>query len=415
MDKQPNYRSTMAACCLGMLVMAAAANLTPILFIPLREQFGLSFAELGSLVLINFLTQVTCDFAFSKAIDKHGFRPFVVTAQALCFAGFLLFAFVPVLFKGNTFLGFAIATVIFSGSAGLCELLLSPIIDALPLGNKNTVMAFLHSFYAWGSVAVILITTVFLYVCGRDNWQWIVLAWMVVPVVTGVLFCKVPLRNKASEMQVMRIRALVREPIFLLAFFAIALGGAAEVTMSQWTSAYMETVLGLPKLVGDTLGMCMFALLLGLGRLLYGKLGHRMDLNRVLIFGACGAAVCYLVVAVSPVPALSLTACGLCGLCTSLLWPGTLTFTSERLPMAGASMFALLAAGGDIGAAAGPAATGMIAEYAESTGLFAGTPEQAGMRLALLLAAAVPLLCAGLHVALRRKSRNQPSAAENNM
>jgi MFS family permease len=406
-----SYSSTLLACSIGNFVLATVINLTPVLFIPLREQFGLSFAQLGFLIFINFLTQVTCDLAFSKAADRYGFRPFAVAANALVIVGFCLFALAPRLLS-QPFPGFVLATIVFSAAGGLLELLLSPIVDSVPTSGKSTTMAFLHSFYAWGQIAVVLGTTVALFLFGYAAWPWIVLFWTLPPAAGLLLFRVVPLAPVRPAGHLMRLRDLIRQPLYLLALTAILFGGAAEVTMNQWTSAFMEKALGLPKIIGDTAGMCLFAGMLGVGRLLYGLMGSRLRISRVMIAGSLLAFVCYLIVALTPVPAIGLAACALCGLGVSLLWPGTLVVSARRFPLAGAALFAILAAGGDIGASAGPWAVGLLTEAAPHWPVLAdllarsglGT-DAFGLRVGILAAAALPLASLVCQILLHRHDR----------
>lgn len=404
MTESVSYKPTIIACYIGNFTQAIVTNITPILFIPLREQFGISYAQFGLLILINFLTQVMVDIAFSRAVDKYGFRPFAVGAHIICVIGFLLFALTPVLFPKNEFIGFMIATVIFAGSGGLLELLLSPIIDSIPSKEKEKAMALLHSFYAWGQVTVVVFTTIAIFL--GLHWSLIISLWIIVPFINLFLFRKVPLTQKLHESQIMKIRKLIRTPVFLIAFFAIVFGGASEVIMAQWTSSYMQKGLALPKLVGDILGMCGFAVFLGIGRLLYGLYGEKFDLSKVLIYGSLIAILCYIVVAVSPYTWLSVAACIITGLCVSLLWPGTLIVASSKLPLAGASMFALLAAGGDIGASIGPWLTGIVTDITIklSPVIHGITAEQVGLRAGILLAAVFPLLSLLFHLILKKQA-----------
>jgi fucose permease len=392
-----SYRPTIYACYIGFVIQASVVNLTPVLFIPLRELYGLSYEQLGSLVLINFVTQVSCDLGFSNLVDKYGFRRFIVAAQALCVVGFSLFAAAPLL-TDKPYPLFILATIIFSGAGGLLELLLSPIVNAIPGDEKASAMSVLHSFYAWGQMAVIILTTLYIFGFGRAAWPGIVLLWTLPPIFNFFLFLRVPLAPPVPEEHRLGMRQLIGQPFFLTAIGAILLGGAAENSISQWTSAFMERGLGLPKLAGDVAGMSAFALMLGVGRALHGAHGKRVDLNLVMMAGALLAVACYLVVALSPWNLLSLVACALCGLAVSLLWPGTLVIAAEKYPLAGAWMFAILAAGGDIGASIGPWIMGMIAEHAprldaltalgENLGL---VPEQLGLRLGMLAGAILPL------------------------
>ena len=393
-----SYKSTVYACYIGNFVQATVINLTPILFIPLREQFGLSYEQLGFLILINFLTQVACDIGFSTLVDRYGFRPFITTAHLLTVIGFAVFAFSPYLFPASPYTGFVIGTIIFSGSGGLLELLLSPIVNAIPSDEKAAAMSVLHSFYAWGQVTVVLVTTLFLFLFGEINWQVIMLLWTLPAVFNFYLFLKAPLAPAIPEEHRQGMRQLILKPFFIVSFLAIMLGGAAEVSISQWSSAFMEKGVNLPKVVGDIAGMSMFAVMLGLGRLLYGIYGKRIQVNRVMMAGSLLAAGCYLVVALSPNAVLSLAACALCGFAVSLLWPGTLVIAAERFPLAGAWLFAILAAGGDIGASLGPWLISLVTEqgprWAPVAGLTAGlglSAEQLGLRLGMLAGVLCPI------------------------
>lgn len=393
MNQSVSYRSTIYASYLGFVILATVVNLTPILFIPLREQFGLTFEQMGRLVFINFITQVATDLYFSRLVDKHGFRPFIVLAQVMAFLGFGVFAIAPRIFA-QPYVGFMVATVIFSCGGGLLELLVSPIVNAIPTDEKASAMNLLHSFYAWGQVAVVLITTLLLLVLGSQSWPWIIMGWMVLPVINFFLFLRVPLAPMVPEEHRMPMIALLRSRFFAMILIAIATAGASELVMAQWTSTFMEKALNLPKIVGDVAGVTMFAFMLGVGRALYGKYGAKLNLQSVMIAGTALAFFCYLVVAFSPWPLLSLVACALTGLAVSSLWPGSLVIASERFPLAGASMFALLAAGGDTGASVGPWMSGVVADLLPGlvNNLPAGiAPEEIGLRAGMLLGAIFPL------------------------
>lgn len=326
-----SYRTTVYACYLGSVTQAALINLTPVLFAVLLREYGLSYGALGFLVLTNFVTQVGADVAFSKAVDRHGFRPFVLAAGALSLVGLGVFAAAPLLFPAHPLAGFFVGTVIFSGAGGLLELLLSPIVDALPGEEKTRAMALLHSMYCWGQAGTVLVTTA------------------------------------------------------ALALGAIVFEAAAEVTMAQYASSFLDLGLGIPKLFGDVAGMCGFALMMGLGRTLLGLWGDRWDLPRVLGTSALLAAGCYL--AAAAFPSAAVVACAATGLFVAGLWPGTLVVASRKMPLAGASMFALLSAGGDLGASLGGWLTGVGADAL----LAAGFSQQTALRAAVGAAALFPL------------------------
>ncbi|NMC04640.1 MAG: MFS transporter [Candidatus Lokiarchaeota archaeon] len=381
-----SYKSTTIACYIGIFCQAIVINLTPILFIPLREQYGLTFMELGLLIFVNFTTQVVVDIAFSKVVEKHGYRPFVVASHGFTVIGFLLFALAPTVLA-SPYPGFLIATVIFSAGGGLQELLLSPIVNSIPTGEKEKAMSVLHSCYAWGQVSVVVGTTLLVFSLGRESWQWIMVAWTILPALNFVNFMKVPLGSPVPENgEHMGLGKLAKEVFFIIAIVAIAAGGAAEITMSGWTSAFFEKTLNIPKAIGDMTGVAAFAFMLGLGRLLYGKLGARMPLPKVMMAGALLAVACYLVVVFSTVNAFALIACMMCGFGVSLLWPGTLVLAAKRFPQAGASMFAILAAGGDIGASVGPWIVSLVADSAGALS------EQLGLRMGILVGVSFPII-----------------------
>ena len=406
MPTEVSYKSTIIACYLGYFTQAIVVNLTPILFIPFMQIYGLSYSQLGFLILINFIVQVSIDILFSKIVDKYGFRIFATISHIICFVGFIIFALSPFLFPNNIYIGLLIGTIIFSGAGGLLEIVISPVLNAIPSDEKAAAMSLLHSFYAWGQLAVVLVTSFLLFIFGLDSWIFIVFLWCLVPLINFVLFLKVPLEKTIPEDERQSMLKVMVKPFFIFAFFAILMGGAAEVTMNQWISAYMEKALGFQKIIGDILGMSFFAIMLGVGRLLYGIYGKKIDVNKILVITSFSAIICYLIVALSPVQIISVIACGLAGLSTSLLWPGTLVITAEKYPLAGAWIFAILAAGGDIGASIGPWFLSLIADNISNN--FSGeianiSVEQLALRIGMLVAAIFPLGAFVCHLYLKKK------------
>ncbi len=392
-----SYRSTTLACYLGNVVQAVVVNFTPILFLTLRAQYGIGFEKLGLLITINFVSQVTVDLACARLIDRYGFRPFAVGGHIAAAAGLALFALTPTLFRGSEYAGFVVATIIFSIGGGLMEILLSPIVNSIPSDEKSAAMSLLHSFYAWGQVAVVLITTLLLFALPSGWWPLIAAMWMLLPIADAILFAKAPLAPPIPEEQRTGMRRVLKDPFFFVAMIVIMTGAMAELNMSQWASAFMEKAMGLPKLMGDALGMCMFGAMLGLGRAWYGKVGGRVKLHRVMMLGSALAVACYLTVAFSGSSWLTLAACALTGLGASLLWPGSLTLAAARFPYAGAILFAIMAAGGDIGASVGPWLVGVLAERAPQIPALAPLveslgPEQLGLRAGMLLGAIFPAI-----------------------
>ncbi|MBE0699360.1 MAG: MFS transporter [Anaerolineaceae bacterium] len=406
-----SYQLTTISCFVGIFCQAISSNITAILFIPLMTLYGLSYIHLGLLVGINFSTQVLVDIVASRLVDRFGFRVFVLPSDLLAVTGLVLFALSPVLFS-NVLVGLILSTIIFSAACGLQEVMLSPIVNAIPHNEKGPAMALMHSFYAWGQVATIVITTLFLFFFGIRSWQIIVVLWAIVPLVNFFMFLAAPFPGVVHEKVRLTMRDLLLRPYYLVALLAILGGAATELVMNQWSSTFTEKVLDLPKVTGDLLGMAGFAVLLGLGRVIYGRYGNKMNMNNVLVASAGAAVICYIIVALSPVHAISLAACAVCGLAASLLWPGTLVITAERYPLAGAWIFAILAAAGDVGAAAGPFVAGLVTDFtrgfpaaldwAVAVGL---SPDQFAIRAAILLAAIFPALTMACHWFLRGRQQ----------
>lgn len=410
-----SYRPTTIACYIGNFVQAIVINFLPILFLTLHEGFGLSFEMLGLLITINFISQVTVDLAFARLIDKYGFRVFAVGGHIAAALGLALLAMTPLMPDGAVYGWLILSIVIYSIGGGLMEILLSPIVNSIPTDEKAAAMSLLHSFYAWGQVAVVLLTTLLLFLLPDGWWPLIAILWTVCPVVNAILFSRVPLAPPIPEERRTGMRRVLKDPFFFVAMAVIMTGAMAELCMSQWASAFMETI-GFNKVTGDLLGMCMFGVMLGVGRAWYGKMGGRVKLHRVMMFGSALAAVCYVAAAFFGAGALSLAACALTGLGASLLWPGSLSLAAERFPYAGAVMFAIMAAGGDIGASIGPWLVGVVAERAPGVAAFAHFvetfgSEQFGLRAGMLLGAIFPVI-SFFGILYLRKGRRGEGLAE---
>ncbi|WP_312643538.1 MFS transporter [Hydrogenoanaerobacterium sp.] len=400
MKSKLQYRHTVFACCLANFLQAIS-SVFPILLIPLKNTCGLSYTQFGILVTLNFCTQVASDIIFSKPVDCYGFRRFAVAAPLVSSLGLVLFALSPQLFGDNVFMGFCISIMVFAAGGGLQELLLSPILDALPTDDdkRSQQMSLMHSFFAWGQILFIPATTLLLWLWGEHCWQAIILMWAAAPVISSVLFTAVPLVQRVSHHEAMPISQLVRQPVFLLAVVAIIFGGATEVTMAQWASAFIERGLLIPKSMGDILGACGFALMLAVGRTLYAIAGSKADLHKLMLWGSLMSASLYLIAALSASPAVGLIACALTGFSASLLWPGSVSIVGRNLPTAGASLFALMSASGDVGASSGAFIVGLVADSiaATSTG-----GEQVGLRVGMAFAAIFPIICFVANLALQK-------------
>jgi fucose permease len=407
----PDHRRTLRACYTGLFVQATVNNLAPLLFIVFHTQFSIPLAQLGALAALNFGVQLLTDLVAIFVVDRVGYRAPMVLAHAFAALGLVLLAVLPGLL-GSPFLGLAIAVAIYGVGGGLLEVLVSPVVEHLPTPaeGKSTAMALLHSFYCWGQLTVVVGTTILLAVLGSEHWTWLPVLWAIIPLVNLVVFVRVPMPATIAHEDLTGAGTLFGAPLFLGALVLMMTGGAAELTMVQWSSFFAETGLGVGKEMGDLLGPGLFALLMGLGRFGFGIWGSRLDLKKVLLVSGTGAAVCYAVAALSPAPVLSLLACSLCGLMVALLWPGTISLTSARFPGGGAAMFAVLALAGDGGGTVGPALAGLLADATQGplAGLAAMLPADggSGLRTALLLCGIVPAVFA---VTVWRVGRAEPA------
>lgn len=407
-----SYRRVKLACYTANLSMSAVGNLSPLLFLTFRSLYGLSYTLLGLLVLVNFVTQLTVDLIFSFFSHKFNMRKAVKLTPILTATGLLLYALSPLLFPNAVYAGILLGTVIFSASGGFVEVLLSPVIAAIPADDPDREMSKLHSVYAWGVVGVVLISTLYLLVFGGRNWQWLALGFVAIPLCSTILFAGAEIPHMPTPERALGVLALMRTRRLWGVVLTMFLAGAAECTMAQWASGYLEQALGLSKVLGDVCGVALFALMMALGRTWYAKRGQ--NLSRVLLLCAIGATVCYLVAALSPLPLVGLFACALTGLCVSMLWPGSVIVGAERVPTGGVFLYAMMAAGGDLGASVGPQMIGAITDaaiasphlstFAARLGLL---PEQLGMKLGMLVAMLFPLAATFLFARLHREKKGE--------
>lgn len=391
------FKRTKHACYFTYLAMSSVFSLPPLLFMTFREMYGISYTLLGTLVLINFCTQLTVDLIFSFFTKYFNIHKTVKIMPLLTSAGLLIYAFVPLLFPQYAYTGLLVGTVIFSVAAGLCEVLLSPLVAALPSDNPDRDMSMLHSLYAYGVVGVIVISTVFLKLFGTENWMYLTMFWASLPILSFVLFSLSPIPEINLSQNTTPNAAKRKNTGLALCAICIFLGSAAENAMTNWISVYMETSLHIPKVIGDILGMATFAILLGLGRTAYAKYGK--NISAILLFSMVGAAVCYLVAGVSANLIISMLACILTGLFTSMLWPGTLILMEEKFPNPGVAAYALMAAGGDFGGSVAPQLLGAVVDTVSASNWAAQlgatlslSSEQIGMRVGMLTASIFPLL-----------------------
>lgn len=405
----PNYTRTKRACYFAYLAMSSVFSLPPLLFMTFREMYGISYTLLGTLVCINFCTQLSVDLIFSFFTKYFNIKTTVRVMPLLTSAGLLVYALVPLFAPSHAYLGLVIGTVLFSVAAGLCEVLISPVVAAIPSEHPEKDMSLLHSLYAWGVLSVVVVSSIFLHLCGNHNWMYLTLFFAALPLIACLLFCLSPMPPMSvSHGETATPSAAKKRGIGMaLCVACIFLGSAAENVMTNWISGYMETALGVAKTIGDIFGMAVFALLLGFGRTLYAKFGR--NITGVLLAGMIGAVVCYLTAGLCNIPLVALIACVLTGFCTSMLWPGTLILMEEKMPNPGIVAYALMAAGGDFGASVAPQAMGIIVDtvsvssWAQSMSATLGmSPEQLGMKTGMLLSAIFPLLGVGLLLFMKR-------------
>ena len=361
MTKTKNYKKTLIACYLGFITQAISANFTPLLFLTFKSTYGISLEMIAVIPMVFYLTQLLVDLVAVKFADIIGYRACVIASQLVSALGLILMAFLPEVLP-NPFVGILISVVLYAIGSGLIEVLLSPIVEACPFENKAGVMSLLHSFYCWGAVGVILGSTLFFAIFGTAYWHILTLIWAVVPLLNTVNFLFCPIERLVEEGEGLRIGQLLRLPLFLLMILLMICVGASEATMTQWASAFTESALGVSKTVGDLVGPCLFAVFMGVARVFYGKKSEKIDLTRVMLYCGSLCVVCYLLAALSPIPIIGLVGCALCGLSVGIMWPGTISISSQKCPKGGTAMFAFLALAGDLGAAIGPGMVGGIAD-----------------------------------------------------
>lgn len=371
------YKKTLAACCLGYVTQSIVVNLAPLFFVIFKNRYGFSYSFIASIIFATFAIQIVVDAASVKFMSVLGYRRCAVLSQVFSAAGLLLLGILPRLISYRA--AVMTAVVVYSIGGALMEVVISPITDALPTESAGASMAFLHSFYSWGQVFVIVVTTLLLALVSDDFWFVIPLIWTALPVACTILFFRVPIIEPEVQNAVRVTGRLFARRSFLLAIMLMICAGASEQIMAQWASIFCERGLGVTKVVGDLLGPCLFAAFMGLGRTWYGVKGAKIDLKRTLCVCSGFSVVCYIVTVISGSPFLSLAGCALCGLGVSLLWPGMLSATSASFPEGGPAMFALLALGGDIGCALGPYVAGIVSDRVSNSSFGVSLTERCGV------------------------------------
>ena len=374
MEKK-NYKRTLVTCYIGSITQAMVANFTPLLFMRFHKEFGIPLGQVALISTVFYTEQILVDVFCAKFVDRIGYRRCVVASQAASGAGLVMLAFLPALLP-NRLAGILISVCVYAVGSGLIEVLVSPIVEACPFENKGSVMSLLHSFYCWGVVGVVLLSTAFFALFGIENWRWAACVWAVVPLVNAYNFAVCPIERLTEEGKEMTIAELFKKPAFWVFILLMVGAGASEVSMAQWASAFAESALGLPKSIGDLAGPCMFAVMMGLSRVLYGKFGHKINLPDFMLGSGILCLACYLLTALTKSPVMGLLGCIICGFSVGIMWPGSISISSARMPLGGTALFALLAMGGDLGASVGPGVIGIFTQNADDNmraGMLAGT------------------------------------------
>ncbi len=357
---QNQYNKTISACFTGYIVQAIVNNFTPLLFLFFQKSYHIPLSQITLLVTFNFGIQLLVDLLSVGFVDKIGYRASMVIAHVLSAAGLILLTVLPEILP-VPFAGILTAVMIYAIGGGLLEVLVSPVVEACPSDNKEKAMSMLHSFYCWGHAGVVLLSTLFFYVAGIENWKVLAVIWALIPLANAFVFTRVPIAPLMEDGESgMRLRELFRLKVFWILLVMMVCAGASEQAVSQWASTFAEKGLGISKTAGDLAGPLAFAILMGTSRLFYGKYGERIHLERFMVYSSCLCILSYLGISLSPFPQLGLIACAVCGLSVGIMWPGTFSKASAALPKGGTAMFALLALGGDVGCSGGPTLVGMI-------------------------------------------------------
>ena len=360
---QKNYKKTLLACYLGFITQAITANFAPLLFLMFHENYQISLGQIALIPTAFFLTQLIVDAICARYVDKIGYRRAIIASQVASGLGLMGLAFLPDLFA-DPFVGVIICVIIYAIGSGLIEVLCSPIVEACPFDHKEKVMSLLHSFYCWGSLGVVLFSTLFFFAFGIENWRIMACVWALVPLANIYNFATCPIEHLVEDGKGMSIGQLCKTPIFWIAVVLMACAGASELSMAQWASAYAESALGLSKTLGDLAGPCMFAITMGISRVFYGKYGEKVDLTVYMLGSGALCLVCYVLASMTANPVWGLVGCIVCGFSVGIMWPGTLSISSARMPMGGTALFALLAMAGDLGGAFGPSIVGYVTQAA---------------------------------------------------
>lgn len=389
---QQKYQKTIYACFVGYIVQAIVNNFVPLLFLTFEKSYHIPLSQITMLITINFGIQLLVDLLSAGFVDRIGYRVSVVLAHVFAAVGLVGLVLLPEIMP-NAFAGLLIAVFIYALGGGLIEVLISPIVESCPTDNKEKAMSLLHSFYCWGHVGVVLLSTVFFGIFGIANWKILACIWALIPVINAFVFAKVPIAPLIEEGESgMTMLELCKSKVFWVMMLMMLCAGASEQAVSQWASTFAEKGLGVTKTIGDLAGPMTFAILMGSSRAFYGKFGHKIDLDRFMLGSSVLCIFSYLLIVASPIPFLSLVGCGICGLSVGIMWPGTFSKASVALKNGGTAMFALLALAGDLGCSGGPTLVGFVSSAAADN-----------LKAGILVAIIFPVVMA-VEIILQRRS-----------
>ncbi len=379
---EKSYRKTVYACYIGYITQGIVNNLAPLLFITFINSGWATLGTVTLLTTLNFATQLAVDLLSVCFVDKIGYRKCIVAAHICCFFGLVGMAVLPYVLP-SPFAGLLVSVILYAVGGGLLEVLVSPIVEACPSDNKAGAMSLLHSFYCWGVVGVIALSTIWLWAFGRESWRLLCVIWAVIPLANAFFFTRVPINSLTSEGEGMSIGGLFKTKIFWIFTLLMFAAGASELAMAQWASAFAESALGVEKAVGDLAGPCVFAVLMGLARTVYAKAGHKIKLKSFILISGLLCLASYLAASLCPIPAVALIGCGVCGFSVGIMWPGVFSIASASLPKGGTALFAFLALAGDLGCTGGPTLVGLVSSAAGDD-----------LRIGLLAASVFPIIMA---------------------
>lgn len=389
-----NYNHTLYACFIGYITQAVVNNFAPLLFLIFHESLGVDLSQITLLVTINFLVQLIVDFISPFFVDKIGYKKSIIIAHIFSSIGLVMLGVLPKIIP-SAFPALLISVIVYAIGGGIIEVLISPIAEACPTDNKASVMSLLHSFYCWGTMGVVIISTLFLHFLGKESWSVLSCLWALLPLFNVFFFALVPVNHLTEEKDSMGIKELFSSKFFIIFIILMICAGASEQAMSQWASFFVESALKIPKALGDIFGICLFSLMMGIARLAYSRFGERLNLKKCLIISGILSIVSYIIVGVSTIPVLSLFGCALCGLSAGILWPGLFSMAAEFFPKGGTLMFAYLALAGDLGCGGGPTLTGFVSSAFNDN-----------LNMGLLFAVVFPLVMIISAILLRKNSRS---------